>query len=356
LLTDFSIQAQAFSSAIQKFINLDGHNGQFLMPFPHNPGFHPEAAQLDQVSVKDRLDQIQPDLSTTESILLESYLGVLSGAKPEDAGLFDVLRVWALCGYSADGLAAMCSLFKLRDGQSFLARKFYDEALGTGNLAYKFDCPVVSISDHTKYGVDVKTATRQVFRGRKVICTIPQNVLDTIAISPPLTGLQQEVVRTHHVNQTTKVHAEVLPAELRTWIGISPDNKLIQAAGEAFTPAGNARIVCFGTAANPIHPEASIQDTVDAVKAFDEKIEVKRLVFHNWVSDPYSKGAWSTLPPGMSTTRNIGVLREAHGNVHFANSDWALGWRAFIDGAIEEGTRAAKLVTDQLRDTAANKL
>jgi len=33
-------------------------------------------------------------------------------------------------------------------------------------------------------------------------------------------------------------------------------------------------------------------------------------------------------------------LRSRHGNVFFANSDWAVGWRSFIDGAIEEGTRA----------------
>lgn len=32
----------------------------------------------------------------------------------------------------------------------------------------------------------------------------------------------------------------------------------------------------------------------------------------------------------------------------FANSDWALGWRSFIDGAIEEGTRAALEVRKEL--------
>jgi monoamine oxidase len=40
-------------------------------------------------------------------------------------------------------------------------------------------------------------------------------------------------------------------------------------------------------------------------------------------------------------TKYLDDLRARHGNVFFASSDWAVGWRSFIDGAIEEGTRAA---------------
>lgn len=41
-------------------------------------------------------------------------------------------------------------------------------------------------------------------------------------------------------------------------------------------------------------------------------------------------------------------MRARHGSVIFANSDWAVGWRSFIDGAIEEGTRAAAIVVGEL--------
>lgn len=44
-------------------------------------------------------------------------------------------------------------------------------------------------------------------------------------------------------------------------------------------------------------------------------------------------------------------MRARHGNVLFANSDWALGWRSFIDGAIEEGTRAAATVKNELQSS-----
>jgi monoamine oxidase len=47
--------------------------------------------------------------------------------------------------------------------------------------------------------------------------------------------------------------------------------------------------------------------------------------------------------------RHLGDMRGRYGNVVFANSDWALGWRSFIDGAIEEGTRAGWRLGGRLR-------
>lgn len=53
------------------------------------------------------------------------------------------------------------------------------------------------------------------------------------------------------------------------------------------------------------------------------------------------------FPPAYSFN-HLDALRERHGNVLFASADWALGWRGFIDGAIEEGTRAAMAVMKEL--------
>lgn len=43
-------------------------------------------------------------------------------------------------------------------------------------------------------------------------------------------------------------------------------------------------------------------------------------------------------------------MRANQGNIVFACSDWALGWRSFIDGAIEEGTRAAMVIRASLAE------
>ena len=58
--------------------------------------------------------------------------------------------------------------------------------------------------------------------------------------------------------------------------------------------------------------------------------------------------------PGF-ITKSLSDLRSRQGNIFFANSDWAVGWRSFIDGAIEEGSRAALAVQRDLRESADAK-
>ena len=100
-----------------------------------------------------------------------------------------------------------------------------------------------------------------------------------------------------------------------------------------------------------MHPEENIEKTKRAVEKMflpkDKKPEIERLVFHNWTKDEFAKGAWFFSPPGLLAD-HLDDMRARHGNVVFANSDWALGWRSFIDGAIEEGTRAALEVRKEL--------
>lgn len=42
-------------------------------------------------------------------------------------------------------------------------------------------------------------------------------------------------------------------------------------------------------------------------------------------------------------------LQSRHGNVFFASADWAHGWRASIDGALEQGVQSAYTAAVELR-------
>jgi monoamine oxidase len=46
-------------------------------------------------------------------------------------------------------------------------------------------------------------------------------------------------------------------------------------------------------------------------------------------------------------------LQSRHGNVFFASADWAHGWRAAIDGALEQGSLNAQTAHREI--TASNK-
>lgn len=41
-------------------------------------------------------------------------------------------------------------------------------------------------------------------------------------------------------------------------------------------------------------------------------------------------------------------LQSRHGNVFFASADWAHGWRAAIDGALEQGFLAAQEIITEI--------
>ncbi|KAL6245738.1 hypothetical protein RBB50_006891 [Rhinocladiella similis] len=334
-------------SAFQKFINIDGDFGKSIMPLPYNPTLVPDAVHLDKLTLKDRIDQIQQDLEPLERTLLEGMLLSLTGGQLETTGFFGVVSLWALCAYSSDCLGRAVAAFKLRHGQSDFARRFFQEALDAQKLSYFFNCPVASVKDRGSQ-VEVTAKNGLHFQAKKVICTVPLNVLSNIVFDPPVQELSDDVLASINSNQSTKLHVITPSDALSSWDGLTyPYNRLVHASGEGTTSSGAAHIVCFGASYNHIDPEDNIEETLAAVKMFHQDIDVKSMVFHDWSQDEYSKGGWCSYA-ATASTKYLGKLRASRGKVTLASSDWALGWRGFIDGAIEEGTRAAYAVKTEL--------
>lgn len=341
------------------------------MPNAHDAFHVEEVRQYDNVSVQERLSVIASSLSPNERAVLESFILLCSCGTLETTSFFEFLHWWALCGYSYRGCLDSLITSKFKHGQSSFARRFFDESAATGRLSYAFNSPVQSIKDQ---GNRVTLATRdgREYTGARLVCTIPLNVLNTVRFDPGLDPQRTAAMNTGHVNQCVKVHAEVSSKDMRSWTGISyPFNKLTYAIGDGTTPNGNTHIVCFGGSHNHIQPEERIEETKHAVQTMAPgNMDIQRLVsyyclpsdaatcltinqvFHNWSKDEFAKGAWFFSPPGLIST-SLDALRARHGNILFANSDWAVGWRSFIDGAIEEGTRAAVTLVEDLRPKIA---
>ncbi|KIX95210.1 uncharacterized protein Z520_09126 [Fonsecaea multimorphosa CBS 102226] len=339
--------AAIMDSAFQKFINIDGDLGKSIMPLPYDPTLVSEAVHLDELTLKDRINQIQQDLEPLERTILEGLLLSLTGGKLETTGFFGVLVLWALCAYSLDCLVRAAAAFKLRRGQSDFARRFFQEALDSQKLSYAFNCPVASVKDRVGQ-IEVITKDGLHFWTKRVICTVPLNVLSSIYFDPPVRELSDDVLAGINSNQSTKLHVITSSGALSSWDGLTyPHNRLVHASGEGTTSWGDSHLVCFGASYNHIDPEDNIEETLAAVKIFHQDIDVKSMVFHDWSKDEYSKGGWCSYT-ATAATKYLGKLRASRGKVILASSDWALGWRGFIDGAIEEGTRAAFTVKTEL--------
>ncbi|PVH72876.1 amine oxidase [Cadophora sp. DSE1049] len=266
-------------SSIGKFFNVDGRQGQTLMPRPHDEFHNADVLACDDLTAADRLAQIQDELTGKEEAALKAWLLLMSGASLETSSFYEHLYWWSLCEHSYKGAVDFLIKYKFRDGQSAFALKFWNEALSTGNLHYIFNTPISSISDTPDLTAVTLTAGN-VFKARKVISTVPLNVLSTITFSPPLSDLKAQAIATGHIQHTTKLHAEVTNADLRSWSVINPSSELVFAFGDGTTPAGNTHIVSFGANANHLEPELDIEDTKRALTDLTP-MQIERLVFHN---------------------------------------------------------------------------
>ena len=61
------------------------------------------------------------------------------------------------------------------------------------------------------------------------------------------------------------------------------------------------------------------------------------------LTDPFAGETWPMLRVGQLTSA-LSDLQTPHHRVVVAGSDYANGWAGFIDGAIESGMRAARIV------------
>ncbi|KAF2452628.1 monoamine oxidase N [Lineolata rhizophorae] len=350
-----------FESGMTKFINVDGSQVRSVLPFPHDPHRNPAALSYDTMTLADRFAQLGDSLTPSERAAVAALVLVISGSTLDKAGFFDMLRQWALGFYSVQGFLECGLAYKFGAGQSTLARRMFDECVGTGRLSYAFGAPASAVRDDGGgaaggVAVTVEGAAPATYRAARVVCAVPQNVLSGIAFWPPLPAAKAEAARIGHVNKSVKLHAEVAGTTLRSWAGVTyPDNGLLYGVGGGLSPDGrDTELVFFGAEATELQPEEDGEKTLEAVQAFfDEPVDVKRLLFHNWNKDPFSNGAWSWFPPNMAA-KYLDALRERHGNVLFASADWALGWRGALDGAFEEGARVAYEMTQELRTKEKN--
>ncbi|KAH9203563.1 flavin-containing amine oxidoreductase [Leptodontidium sp. 2 PMI_412] len=329
-------------SGLAKVTNVDGDNGRKIMPFAHNASYYPEVVKYDNMTVADRIAEIRDTLTLQEVTSVTAFVLLCSGGTLETTSFFEFLHWWALSGYTYRGCVEYLIKYKFGGGQSSFAIKFFQEALSTTRLKYAFNSPISAITDH---GNSVQATTRngKTYQAARLICTIPLNVLNTIAFSPPLNAKKQAAADTGHVNQCIKVHAEIRDPNMRSWTAVNnTGNGLVYGFGDGTTPAGNTHVVCFGAQQNHFEPDDSIDQTFSALKGL-APMDIERVVFHHWSKDEFAKGAWFFPAPSF-LSKYLESLRERQGNIFFASSDWALGWRSFIDGAIEDGTRAALAV------------
>jgi cytochrome c2 len=194
----------------------------------------------------------------------------------------------------------------------------------------------------------VTTARGERFRARAVVVALPLNALGGIRFTPELAPARGAAARERHAGAGVKLYVRVDQA-LPPLAIFAPESEPLSSI---FTMGGEHRdeLVAFGTDPTRIdaHSRRAVQDEL---RRYLPDAEVVETVSHDWHLDPWSLGTWCVLRKGQMT-KYLAALREPEGRVHFAGADWALGWRGFIDGAIENGMEVARQVVAQLEGRA----
>lgn len=256
------------------FVNVDGNNCHSICPLPHAQLDNimvdrKLVEEVDKMSCRQRLNDIQHLLNPEEHGILSAALVHITGGTLENSSLWDAIRSHALLVYSSLNFGDIWTTYKLREGQSVLAKRIFDEAVDF-SLDYSFNTRVASISDQSRNGqgkVVVSTTQNESFTARRVVCTVPLNVLKTVNFEPSLSTLRQEALGIGHVNFMSKIHAVVEGSGLTSWNGVKTPGHLLFGYGDGVTPGNNAHIVAFGAdQRETFTPEEHPQKVVKALQ------------------------------------------------------------------------------------------
>jgi monoamine oxidase len=260
---------------------------------------------------------------------LRSFMAAMGGSRIDLMSVLPLLWDMVELGYTpADAYVDMGELFA--EGTKSLI-----DAMAEG-LDIRFDTDLTAVA-HDGDGVTVTLDDGTSLRAPAAIVALPLNVWADITFDPPLAPAKARAAAQRHVGEVSKVIA------------------IVRGGPSSYLGAGWGTPVSAGFIAKPtddgqLFMGFSSQDRVDlgdhdavtsAVHAHLPEADVITTAGHDWVTDPYSKGTWLSVPPTWFSDGTFDALREPEGRVLFAGSDIAAEGAGWIEGAVGSGRAAA---------------
>ncbi|NIB40420.1 FAD-dependent oxidoreductase [Pseudomaricurvus alkylphenolicus] len=312
-----------------------------MFPHPYEPLLQSQSRQfqqLDQMSAAEAIEKL--DLSDVQKTLARSLAAINGHAPATESSYLDHLRWIALGGFDQAFMWSNLGYYRLKGGTRALLEKMQ----GDSRAELRLGTVVRSVSQQAG-GVSIVTGRGEHIRARTVIFALPLNVLSQIQFEPTISHVKLDASQQGHTGSGSKVYMR-----------IKGKHPVIFAQGRedmAFNfywteyDDGDSQIT-VGFNASPDYLDVNDDEEIQkAVHLFQPGVELLESFSYDWNLDPFSKGTWCMYPPGMLTGA-LQELQRPEGNLYFAGADIANGWRGFIDGAIETGARAARLVGERL--------
>ncbi|MGW2331133.1 flavin monoamine oxidase family protein [Streptomyces sp. NPDC001700] len=308
------------------------------IPRPDAPLTVRRLADVDQFTLQEMLDEL--DLPVEERNANEAaWVGHFNAPLPQCAYL-SALRWTAATAGSWHLMHEASAIFRLTDGTRGLV-----EAIAADSGAdIRLEAPVRSIT-HDERGAEITYGDGRTLRARRVVITLPQNLLHQLDVTPALPEDKihpsLEKTASRGAKAWIRVRGPITP-----FFAYSSQHHPLSVVRTEFIGADDAVLVAFGADSSRV--DVNDPKAIDAaLRVWRDDLDVLEVGGHDWMADPHSQETWLIQQPGQLTQYHE-ALQASTGVLHFASSDFANIWAGFIDGAIESGTRVARHVHTSL--------
>ncbi|QUH02084.1 FAD-dependent oxidoreductase [Saccharopolyspora erythraea] len=308
------------------------------IPRPDAPASGPGLASVDAFSVRDKLDEL--DLPVEEYRANEAAWVGHFNAPLEDGAFTSALRWTSATAGSWHLMHEASAVFRIASGTRSLV-----EAIVADTRADIRTSTEVRRVEHDAVGAVVTTAAGDRIKARRVVLTLPQNIIGELDVSPGLCEQKRAASKEKTASRGVKVWIRVR-GPIKPFFAYSSADHPLSVARTEFVGDDDAVLVSFGADSRRISPH-DIDAVRDALRVWRDDLEVLEVTGHDWMADPLSQETWLMQRPHQ-LTRYFEAQQRPEGVLHFAGSDYANVWAGFIDGAVESGLRVAREISTGL--------
>lgn len=307
-----------------------------VFPRPHSPFASEKYREIDGISARDRLNSL--DISEVQRALVDGYFSTTGHNELSKVAWIELLRCYALSGHNLIDLNDALARFGFKNGTGELIGAMAQDS----GAEIRLSTPIYRVEQEANF-VRVLTEDDEVLQAKMAVITLPLNVLKDVEFSPELSSAKLAASGETHAGVGTKFHA-IIKGDHGNFAASAPttEPRAITYMFSESVEHGDTHIIGFGPSPDLLDVNDN-ENVQQAIRQFLPGVEVKKAFGYQWNLDPFSKGTWGIYRPGQYS-RYLKQLQRNEGRLVFANSDWASGWRGFIDGAVESGLRASQLV------------
>jgi monoamine oxidase len=314
---------------------------------PAAPWTAPNATALDSMTVAEWMAaNVRNPMAAF--ILKEGVWGWLA-SEPRDVSLLHLLTYVS----SAGGILPLETFgiaMRVKGGTEQISELM---AKQLGSRRVLLEMPVHSITQKGS-GLVVSTPNGN-FSAQQAIVAMSPTMTSRIEYTPALPGRRDQLTQRVPMGSTIKCHA-IYPTPFWRASGLNgqvfSNTTPVAVCADNTPPSGTPGILCAFLEAQPARnwtdkPDAEIKAMVVAALTsyFGPKASKPSQFFiANWQVQPWSRGCFAGVMPTGAWTDYQDAIRQPVGRIHWAGTELASKWTAYMDGAVSSGERAAATV------------